>query len=212
MAVAGGPTQISRERTIASANSGFSARNPTPGCTASAPEASAAATTASTSSRSSAVGPSVAGTIVSIPRRRQVRATRTAISPRLAMNSDRIERRGACCDRPPDNASIASFATSHRPPTRRAGSRPAAIHRWTVRVVVPIRAAACLGLSSWLMNVASVAYNDAPEAARIAAPGRDGRPGGARSLSPRPEPRSAGASRRRPGSPPGPRRSCAAGR
>ena len=38
------------------------------------------------------------------------------------------------------NASIASDATRHRPPTRLAGSRPLAIQRWTERVVAPIRA------------------------------------------------------------------------
>ena len=40
------------------------------------------------------------------------------------------------------NASIASLATRHRPPTRLAGSLPLAIQRWTDRVVAPIRAAA----------------------------------------------------------------------
>ena len=56
------------------------------------------------------------------------------------------------------NASIASVATRQRPPTRRAGSRPLAIQRWTDRVVVPIRAAAWLGLSSSDIDVAIVAY------------------------------------------------------
>ena len=37
------------------------------------------------------------------------------------------------------NASIASEATRHRPPTRRAGSRPLAIQRWTDRGDVPSR-------------------------------------------------------------------------
>ena len=46
------------------------------------------------------------------------------------------------------NASNATDATRHRPPTRRAGSRPLAIQRWTDLVVVPIRFAAWLGLSS----------------------------------------------------------------
>ena len=40
------------------------------------------------------------------------------------------------------NASIASLATRHRPPTRRAGSLPLTIQRWTDRVFAPIRAAA----------------------------------------------------------------------
>ena len=46
------------------------------------------------------------------------------------------------------NASNASDATRHRPPTRRAGSVPLAIQRWTVRVDVPSRLATSLGLSS----------------------------------------------------------------
>ena len=49
----------------------------------------AAATTAATSRRSSAPGPSVAGTIAAIPRRSQVRVIRAAISPRLAMKTRR---------------------------------------------------------------------------------------------------------------------------
>ena len=56
-----------RPRRRASAKSAFSARNPNPGWTASAPAARAAATTASMSSRSSASGPSVAGTIAAMP-------------------------------------------------------------------------------------------------------------------------------------------------
>ena len=46
------------------------------------------------------------------------------------------------------NASNATNATRQRPPTRLAGSRPFAIQRWTERVVVPIRPAASLGLTS----------------------------------------------------------------
>ena len=56
------------------------------------------------------------------------------------------------------NASNASDATRHRPPTRRAGNNPRAIHRWTLLVVVPMRAAAWLGLSSSVMSVAIVAF------------------------------------------------------
>ena len=51
----------------ASANVAFSARNPKPGWTASAPAASAASTTASMSSRSRASAPSVGGTTVRMP-------------------------------------------------------------------------------------------------------------------------------------------------
>ena len=56
------------------------------------------------------------------------------------------------------NAPNASDATRHRPPTRRAGNRPASIQRWTVRVDVPRRFATSLGLSSSAMSVAIVAY------------------------------------------------------
>ena len=121
------------------------------------------ATTAATSSRSSAPGPSVAGTTARIPSRSQVRVMRVAISPRLAMNSVRIGvsgrrvGRGGVADA--TNASIASLATRQRPPTRRAGSRPLAIQRWTDRVVAPTRAAAWLGLSSSDIDVAIVAYH-----------------------------------------------------
>jgi hypothetical protein len=55
------------------------------------------------------------------------------------------------------NASNTSDATRHRPPTRRAGSRPVAIQRWTERVVAPIRVAAWLGLSSSVIAGAIVA-------------------------------------------------------
>jgi MFS family permease len=55
------------------------------------------------------------------------------------------------------NASNASNATRQRPPTRRAGRRPAAIQRWTLLVVAPIRRAASLGLSSSAICVAIVA-------------------------------------------------------
>ena len=124
----------------------------------------AASTTAATSSRSSAPGPSVAGTTDRIPSRSQVRVMRVAISPRLAMNSVRIGLIGAAASgvealAPATNASIASLATRQRPPTRRAGSRPLAIQRWTDRVVAPTRAAAWLGLSSSDIDVAIVAYH-----------------------------------------------------
>ena len=63
-----------------------------------------------------------------------------------------IRRRAAA-----SNAPIASFATRQRPPMRRAGSRPVAIQRWTVRVLVPIRRAASLALTSSDMRGAIVA-------------------------------------------------------
>ncbi len=61
------------------------------------------------------------------PSRSHVRAIRAAISPRLAMKSVRIGRRRvrACRSAVRSgavNASIASLATRHRPPTRLAGS------------------------------------------------------------------------------------------
>ena len=56
------------------------------------------------------------------------------------------------------NASNATDATRHRPPTRLAGSRPLAIQRWTDLVVVPIRAAAWLGLQFIVHRVAIVAF------------------------------------------------------
>jgi hypothetical protein len=90
---------------------------------------------------------------------------RPAISPRLAMKTARIGVmaspgwgfRPAVEVRGSKNASIASLATRQRPPTRRAGSRPLAIQRWTERVLAPIRAAASLGLSSSVIVVAIVA-------------------------------------------------------
>ena len=105
-----------------------------------------------------------------MPRRSQVPRILTAISPRFAMNRVRMAVLGRWADGAVEafagpesavpgsrNASIASFATRHRPPTRRAGSRPLAIQRWTDRVVVPIRFAAWLGLSSSVIGVAIVA-------------------------------------------------------
>ncbi len=95
-----------------------------------------------------------------MPRRSQVRRMRAAISPRLATNSVSIGRstpsrrdgrgrgRAAVSALPTMNASNASDATRHRPPTRRAGRTPVAIQRWTVRVEVPRRAAAWLGRRS----------------------------------------------------------------
>ena len=61
----------------------------------------------------------------------------------VRMAPGRSVGRGSWCD-----ASIASNATRQRPPTRRAGSRPLAIQRWTDRVDVPSRRATSLGLSS----------------------------------------------------------------
>ena len=154
-------------------------------------------------------GPSVAGTTARIPSRSHVRVMRVAISPRLAMNRVRIGMVGAASGvggRPPmpTNASIASLATRQRPPTRRAGSRPLAIQRWTDRVVAPIRAAAWLGLSSSDIDVAIVAYHAGRRGPRaVKRRSRD---------STRRAPRPAGASRRTPGTLPAPRRSSAAGR
>ena len=72
----------------ASAKSAFSARNPKPGWTASAPAARAAATTASTSRRSSASGPVGRWRLTArMPSRSHVRVIRAAISPRLAMKT-----------------------------------------------------------------------------------------------------------------------------
>ena len=167
IATGGGPTQRIPAAATASAKSAFSARNPKPGWTASAPAASAAATTASTSRRSSAFEPSVGGATARIPSRSHVRRIRTTISPRLAMNRVWIVVASAIVGPGPAapatmNASNATDATRHRPPTRRAGRRPLAIQRWTDLVVVPMRAAAWLGLSSSSMCVAivaSVAWN-----------------------------------------------------
>ena len=61
------------------------------------------------------------------------------------------------------NASNASNATRHRPPTRLAGSTPRSIHRWTVRVDVPRRLATSLGASSSVMPVAIVAVRSADD-------------------------------------------------
>jgi len=72
-----------------------------------------------------------------------------AISPLLAMKSVLMGVGGEELARDdPMNASNASDATRHRPPTRLAGRDPRAIQRWTDRVVAPIRAAAWLGLNS----------------------------------------------------------------
>ena len=108
--------------------------------------------------------PSTPGMTARIPSRSVVRRIRAAISPRLATKTTRIGSRSAGEVRPcppgrlpVENASNASDATRHRPPTRRAGSSPRVIQRWTLRVVAPIRAAAWLGLSSSAMCVAIVA-------------------------------------------------------
>ena len=139
----------------------FSARNPKPGWRASAPVASAAATTAAGSSRSRPCGPSVTGMTARIPSRSQVRVIRRAISPRLAMKTVRIGSGSSAASsvfrRVAANASIASDATRHRPPTRRAGRRPFAIQRWTDRGDVPRRSATSRGLSSSGIGVVSVA-------------------------------------------------------
>jgi len=114
-----------------------------PGWSASAPADRAAATSASGSRRSTNGAPSFPGTIARTPRRPQVCRIRRAISPRLATNTVRIasaggvpvwraemEPAGVVVGPPAStNASRASDATRNRPPTRRAGSRPAAIQR-----------------------------------------------------------------------------------
>ena len=91
------------------------------------------------------------GTTARIPSRSQVRVIRSAISPRFAMKTVRIEVGSAaasCRAAGAPNASIASDATRQRPPTRRAGSRPLAIQRWTDRGDVPRRSATSRGLNS----------------------------------------------------------------
>ncbi len=98
-----------------------------------------------------------------LPSRSQVRRMRSTISPRLAMKSVRIGTSVGAGARsgtpwPAMNASNATDATRHRPPTRLAGSWPLAIQRWTDLVVVPMRAAAWLGLSSSSIGVAIVAF------------------------------------------------------
>src|SRR4051812_41089456 len=159
IALGGGPIQRMPAASTASAKSAFSARNPKPGWMASAVALRAAATTPSMSSRSTAPPPSVGGVTARIPSRLQVRVIRDAISPRFAMKRVAIPSGVSTGDAAATNASIASIATRQRPPTRRAGSRPAAIHLWTDRVVAPTRAAASLGLSSSDMTVAIVAYH-----------------------------------------------------
>ena len=70
--------------------------------------------------------------------------------------------------------------TRQRPPTRRAGSRPSWIQRWTERVEVPSRAAAWLGLSSDRWSMARVSRSRAAGASatsgirRQPSPGRSG--------------------------------------
>ena len=81
------------------------------------------------SSRSRPCGPSVTGMTARMPSRWQVRLIRSAISPRFAMNTVRINGLGIGPPRSrpasgPANASSTSDATRHRPPTRRAGSTP----------------------------------------------------------------------------------------
>ncbi len=120
----------------------------------------AASTTSAIESRSTASGPSVGGTTARIPRRSAVRVIRAAISPRFATNRVRIgATAGAGEDRIVDRLTRQSRQSRHAIALRRrrAGSRPVAIHRWTVRVVAPIRRAAWLGLSSSVMRDAIVA-------------------------------------------------------
>src|SRR3954454_24173260 len=87
IAAGGGPIQRIPAALTCSANVAFSARNPKPGWTASAPAARAAVVTASTSRRSRPSGPLTDGATDRIPNRSHVRAIRVAISPRLAMKT-----------------------------------------------------------------------------------------------------------------------------
>jgi hypothetical protein len=106
---------------------------------ASARASRAAATTASTESKSTAPGPSVGGATARIARRSVVRRIRVAISPRFAMKivlmraidgADAAASASAAGSAgSAANASSAPIATRHRPPMRRAGRRPLAIQR-----------------------------------------------------------------------------------
>ena len=93
------------------------------------------ATTAATSSRSSAPGPSVAGTTARIPSRSQVRVMRAAISPRLAMNSVRIGvrrrlgRAGAVRRARTRQTRQMRHASDHRRVARAAAARDPALDR-----------------------------------------------------------------------------------
>ncbi len=111
MALTGGPTQTSPASCTARAKPAFSERKPYPGCTASAPAASAAATrrsprryvspgaypgrrtavSASRTCRAPASASEYTAT-VEMPSSRQVRKIRQAISPRLATSSAVIIR------------------------------------------------------------------------------------------------------------------------
>ena len=159
-----------------------------------------------------------------IPSRSQVRRMRAAISPRFAMNRVRIGR-GSRPARPVGrpapravgvpsamNASNATDATRQRPPTRRAGSRPLAIQRWTDRVVVPIRARGLARTQFVVHRVAIVASPDRgwqgragqPSVPPAPPPSRGPRRGGSPTRPRRPRPnarrgRRAGPRTRRPG-------------
>src|SRR4051812_47640071 len=147
----------------AAANAAFSARKPNPGWSASAWVAVAARTTAVASSRSSAFGPSVSGTTALMASRSHDRVIRRAISPRFAMKT---VPKGVAAVPGVLNASI---ATRHRPPTRRAGSLPVAIHRWTDRRLAPSRSAASRGVTSRVIAGAIVALRPRSRPAGFAA-------------------------------------------
>src|SRR5918992_1798207 len=83
------------------------------------------------------------------PSRRALRATRSAISPRLATRSVRIGPVVAAWSGAPSaTAESDERDTRTREPTRVAGSRPSAIQRCTVRTVTPSRSATSRGVRS----------------------------------------------------------------
>src|SRR3954453_23370120 len=69
--------------------------------------------------------------------------------------------------------SYAPNATRHRPPTRRAGILPKAIHRCTDRVVAPIRRAYSLGLisSDIVARLSHTAYGPRRPSVEVGRPG-----------------------------------------
>ena len=124
------------------------------------------------SRRSTAWRPSLAaGRRARMPSRSHVRRIRGGDLAAVG-DEQRPDRRaaGALDSRglPPANASNASNATRQRPPTRRAGSRPVAIQRWTERVEVPSALAAWLGLSSSGAVMARLSRSPRREARRDA--------------------------------------------
>src|SRR3990172_272570 len=84
---------------------------------------------------------------VRIPSRVAVRAMRTAISPRLAISSERTCL-GSGISGPAATVPRDERDTRTRPPTRVAGSRPSATQRCTVRTVTPSSSATWRGGSA----------------------------------------------------------------